>query len=105
MYDISMTNITCKEFKTTTMKDNLIIGGEIDFISVTKTKSGKNPGSEMAFLTIIDSTGSLDSVIMFPEKYKEYKNILFIGNVIILKGNKSKTGDGLIVEKAYIPRA
>jgi len=105
MYDISMTNITCKEFKTTTMKDNLIIGGEIDFISVTKTKSGKNPGSEMAFLTIIDSTGSLDSVIMFPEKYKEYKNILFVGNVIILKGNKSKTGDGLIVEKAYIPRA
>jgi DNA polymerase-3 subunit alpha len=104
MYDISMTNINCREFKNTTVKDNLILGGEIDFINITKTKSGKNPGVEMAFVTMTDSTGSVDSIIFFPEKYKEYKNILFTGNIIIVKGSKSKTGDGLIVEKAYIAK-
>lgn len=104
MYDISMTNITCRELKNTTMKDNLILGGEIDFINITKTKTGKNPGAEMAFLTMTDTTGSVDSVVFFPEKYKEYKNLLFTGNIIIVKGNKSKSGDGIIVEKAYVAR-
>jgi DNA polymerase-3 subunit alpha len=104
MYDISMTNINCREFKNTTARENLILGGEIDFISVTKTKNGKNPGAEMAFVTLTDSYGSVDSIIFFPEQYKEYKNVLFPNNIIIVKGNKSKTGDGLIVEKAYIAK-
>jgi hypothetical protein len=104
MYDISMTNITCREFKNTTSRENLILGGEIDFINITKTKNGKNPGVEMAFVTMTDTTGSVDSIVFFPEKYKEYKNVLFQGNIIIIKGNKSKSGDGLIVEKAYIAR-
>lgn len=104
MYDISMTNINCKEFKTTTMKENLILGGEIDFINVTKTKTGKNKGSEMAFVTLVDGYGALDSVIFFPDKYKEYKNILFNNNIIIIKGTKSKHGDSFIVDKAYIAR-
>jgi DNA polymerase-3 subunit alpha len=104
MYDISMTNTTCREFKNTLMKDNIIIGGEIDFINVTKTKSGKNPGLEMAFLTLVDGTGAIDSVVLFPEKFKEYKNLLFPGNIIIVKGGKSRSGDGLIVEKAYVAK-
>ena len=104
MYDISMTNISCRELKNTTAKENLILGAEIDFINITKTKSGKNPGAEMAFLTMTDTTGSVDSVVFFPEKYKEYKNLLFQGNIIIVKGTKSKNGDGLIVEKAYIAK-
>lgn len=104
MYDISMTNISCKELKNTTMKDNLILGGEIDNINVTKTKTGKTPGQEMAFVTMTDTTGSIDSVVFFPEKYKEYKNLLFLGNIVIVKGNKSKNGDGIIVEKAYIAK-
>jgi len=104
MYDISMTNVTCKEIKTTSNKDNLILGGEIDFINVTKTKNGKTPGVEMAFVTMTDTTGSVDSIVFFPEKYKEYKNLLFVGNVVIVKGSKSKNGDGMIVEKAYVAR-
>ena len=104
MYDISMTNINCRELKNTTIRENLILGGEVDFISVTKTKNGKKPGSEMAFVTLTDSYGSVDSIIFFPEQYKEYKNILYPNNIIIVKGNKSKGGDGLIVEKAYIAK-
>lgn len=59
MYDISMTNITCREFKNTVNKENMILGGEIDFINVTKTKNGKNPGVDMAFVTMTDTTDPL----------------------------------------------
>jgi DNA polymerase-3 subunit alpha len=105
MYDISMTNTCCRDFKNSTTKDNIMLGAEIDYINVTKTKTGKTPGQEMAFLTLVDNTGSIDSVILFPEAYREYRNILFAGNVIIVKGSRSKSGDGLIVEKCYIPKS
>jgi DNA polymerase-3 subunit alpha len=105
MYDISMTNMSCRDFKNSSVKENIMIGAEIDFINVTKTKTGKTPGLEMAFLTLTDNTGSIDSIIMFPEAYREYRNILFPGNVIIVKGSRSKSGDGLIVEKCYIPQS
>lgn len=103
MYDISMCNTTCKDFKNGDRKDNIIIGGEIDYISIVKTKQGKNPGSHMCFVTMRDSSGSLDSVIFFPDQYREYKNALFEGNIVIIKGNKSKT-DGLIVEKMFLAK-
>ena len=104
MYDISMTNTTCRELKTTTNRDNLILGGEIDFINVTKTKTGKNKGAEMAFVTLSDTTATTDSIVFFPEQYKQYKNLLFPGNIIIIKGTKSKNGDGMVVEKAYVAK-
>lgn len=104
MYDITMTNATCKDFKTTLNKDNIILCGEIENIGITKTKTGKNPGLEMAFVTLSDGTGVLDSVVFFPEAYKAYRNTLFPGNVIIVKGNKSKNGESLLVEKTYIPK-
>ena len=105
MYDVSMTNTTCKEFKSNSTKDNIILCGEIDNISVTKTKTGKNPGLEMSFVTLTDGSGAIDSVIFFPEQYRTYRNLLFQNNVIIIKGNKSKSGDSLIVEKAYIAKS
>jgi hypothetical protein len=105
MYDISMTNATCKDFKNGIVRENIIVGGEIDYINVTKTKSGKNPGLEMAFVTLLDSTGSMDSVVFFPEQYREYRNVLFQGNVVIVKGARSKSGDAFVVEKCYIPKS
>jgi DNA polymerase-3 subunit alpha len=104
MYDISMTNTTCKDFHSSLSMENIIVCGEIDNISIVKTKSGKNPGAEMAFITLSDGSGVIDSVIFFPEAYKEFRNILFLNNVIVVKGNKTKTKDGLVVQKAYIPR-
>jgi DNA polymerase III subunit alpha len=103
MYDISMTNSNCRDFKNGINTNNIMIPGEIENINVVKTKNGKNPGAEMSFLTLIDSTGSIDSVIVFPEQYQTYKNVLYNGNVIIVKGNRSKNRDGLIVEKIYLP--
>ena len=104
MYDISNTNCTCGEFLKNAQQD-VIIAGEIENINVVKTKTGKNKGSDMAFLSISDNTGILDSVIIFPETYRTYQNILFNTNVIIVKGNRSKEKDSLIAEKIFIPQA
>lgn len=104
MYDISMTNNTCRSFKNGDQKNNIIIGGEISFINVTKIKNGKNKGAEMCFVNMCDQTGCIDSIIFFHEEYKKYKTILFEGNVIIVVGSRSKSGDGLVVEKAYIAK-
>jgi len=104
IYDVSMTNMNCGEFKNSHINNNIIICGEIENISVTKTKSGKNPGLEMAFVTISDGFRAIDSVIFFPEQYKQYRNLLFDSNVIVLCGNRSKTKDGLIAEKAYVAK-
>ena len=103
MYDVSMTNCNCKEFKNI-MLNEIITCGEIASVSVTKTKTGKNPGSEMAFVSLSDSYGVIDSVIFFPEAYKKYRNILFDNNIIIVKGKKNRSGDSFIVEKAFIPK-
>ena len=104
MYDISMTNTTCRDFKNSHMAENIMLAGEIENINIVKTKQGKAKGAEMAFVTIGDSTGLLDSVVLFPDQYKSYKNALFVGNVIILKGNRSKSRDGFVVEKVYLPK-
>ena len=105
MYDISMTNATCRDIKNNVVGENILLAGEIDNINIVKTKSGNSKGMDMAFVSVSDSTGNLDSVICFAEQYKQFKNVLFSGNIIIVKGKKSKTRDGLIVEKIFLPSA
>jgi DNA polymerase-3 subunit alpha len=106
IFDTSIANTTCKEFKCGKNEKNMIIAGEIDGINITKTKTGKKAGLEMAFVTINDTSGNLDSVIFFPEQYQEYRNILFEQNVVLFKGNRSKgSGDSFVVEKCYIAKS
>jgi DNA polymerase-3 subunit alpha len=105
VYDVSSANSNCKTFKTSYANNNIIIAGEISNINITKTKTGKNPGLEMAFITIDDQFGSLDSVIFFPEQFAKYRNYLYPGNVLVFSGNKTKSKDGLVVEKCFEPAA
>lgn len=104
-YDTAMANCNCKSFKTTVNSNNIIIAGEISNVNIIKTKKGKNPGQEMAFVSIEDQFGILDSVIFFPEQLSKYRTHLFDGNILIFSGNKSKAKDGLIVEKCFMPAA
>jgi DNA polymerase III alpha subunit len=102
-YDTGMANCNCKTFKTCHINNNVIIAGEINNVNIIKTKKGKNPGQEMAFLSIEDQYGMLDSVIFFPEQLSKYRNYLYDGNILIFAGNRSKTKDGLVVDKCYVP--
>lgn len=103
-YDITMTNTNCKDFKNdNNSKQKILLAGEITYLNIIKTKTGKTPGQEMAFLTIEDQTGSLDSVIFFPETYQKYKHYLFEENILVFAGSKAKSKDGLVVEKCFVP--
>lgn len=106
-YNIDMINCTCKDYKNTIYSNTkkILLAGEITYVNIIKTKTGKNPGKEMAFLTIEDQTGSLDSVIFFPEAYEEYKHHLFEENILIFAGGRAKTKDGFVVEKCFVPAA
>ena len=102
-YDITMSNTNCKEFKSSSLSSNIIMAAEISNVSITKTKTGKNPGQEMAFLTLEDQFGMLDSVIFFPEQFTKYKDHLFNGNILVFLGSRSKAKDSFVVEKCFLP--
>lgn len=104
-YDIGMTNTNCKDFKHNFALDKFILAGEVSNINIIKTKNGKNPGQEMAFVSIEDSYGLLDSVIFFPDQLATYKHHLFQGNVLVFVGKKTKNKDGLVVEKCFTPKS
>lgn len=98
--DILNANTTCKEFKNTKRPD-IVIAAEIQDINIIKTKKGKNPGQEMAFITASDSTGSIDSIVCFPEQYMAYSHLLDTGNTVLFAGSKNKDGTGLIIKKMW----
>ena len=54
----------------------------------------------MAFLTVSDNSGLLDSIVVFPESYKKLSEILIKGNKVILNGKRGKEKDSLIVNTA-----
>lgn len=102
-YDISMTNSDCKSFKNDAVSKKIILAAEITDINIVKTKKGKNPGKEMAFVTIQDQYGSIDSVVLFPEQFSLFRNNIIQGNVLIFMGQKNKNKDSFIIEKCFEP--
>ena len=55
----------------------------------------------MAFLAVEDSSGELDSVTVFPEAYKEHKDVLIEGNTVLINGEISKKDNtSVIINKA-----
>jgi DNA polymerase III alpha subunit len=99
-----MVTCSCKDFKNGYSANNIMLAGEVENIRVVKTKKGKDVGAEMAFVSVNDGTAVVDSIVYFPETYKQYRNQLFVGNILIIKGSKSKNKDGLVAEKTYIPK-
>ena len=95
----AVVNSTCKEILNgKTGSVNLVI--HINSLREYVTKNGKNPGQTMAFLSVEDSSAMLDSAIMFPDAYDEFKNILYEGNTVIVFGQVSKKKDtSLIINK------
>jgi DNA polymerase-3 subunit alpha len=87
------TNISinmCNEVLNRTIIKKANIAVEITNIKIVKTKKGKNPGQTMAFLTVEDSSGSLDSVTIFPDSYQKYKDLLVEENTVLIRGEVSK---------------
>lgn len=70
---------------------NATLGGEIDRVTVTKTKNG----DDMAFVDLAYLDNSW-SVTVFPQTWETYKQYLYQGSSLIIKGKKNtfngKTG-------------
>ena len=98
--DIYSANSECKDLINDKCPKQPIVGAEINSINVIKTKRGINPGQEMAFIKIADSTGSCD-IVAFPEEYKKYKDILLEDNTLLVKLEKSKNKDSYVIKKCW----
>ena len=101
-YDTKLANTTIKEFLNG-KRNGVKMAVTISEVKKYVTKKGKMKGVEMAFMCVEDHTGALDSITVFSEKWKEYKNILYEGNNVILVGQSSKSkryqiDDGMIVD-------
>lgn len=95
--NIESANCTCQEFSSMVQgKQPIIIAAQIDKVNKIKTKTGKNKGAEMAFLTISDITGAVDNTVIFPNVYEEYKNLLFENNKVMIHGECGKENSFVI---------
>lgn len=98
--DLSMVNCNCKEFAAG-RTGRIVLGVEIKDARKVKTKSGKNPGQTMAFLTVEDDSGGLADVCVFPEAWSTYGYMLRKGNTVLLDGQKDPKRGGFIVDHVY----
>ncbi len=62
-------------------KDLILVG----IISSKKVVKTKKDSSEMAFVTVFDETGTVETVL-FPRIYKQLKDDVFVNQVMIFKG-------------------
>lgn len=96
----SLSNCSCKEIALGTRTGSVNVLAQINTLREYKTKNGKNPGQTMGFLTIEDSSSTLDSVVIFPEAYEKYKGVLHEGSTVVILGQISSKKDGsLIINK------
>lgn len=94
-------NATCRDFlQQVNLSEIVLIGCKITNVNVIKTKKGKNPGQPMAFVTVEDNTGMIDSVVIFPKQWKELSKILVENNKVVLSGKRGKEKTSFIVDKA-----
>ena len=93
---VNSTNM-CQDVEKGMIIGKAIIAVEIVRIKIVKTKNGKTPGQEMAFLSVEDGSGDLE-VVVFPEGYQENKDVLIEGNTVLIYGEAKK--GSLIVNKA-----
>lgn len=100
--DINAANCTCKDIADNNLghtNGHPLLACQIIEAREIKTKKGKNPGQTMAFLQVSDSSGELDSVVVFPDNWKKYRHHLTPENIVMLGGSKDKTS--FIVEKVW----
>ena len=89
----------CKDILNGKTGKNLCIAANVNRVATTVVKKGKTKGKKMAFLTIEDSTCSLDSVVVFPEAREKYQFIIYEGNNLLLCGEVRK--ESFIVDKIH----
>lgn len=61
------------------------VAAVIEEIRLTTTKRGKNPGQEMCFISIRDSSGAIKDIPVFPKTYEAFKHSIIPNTVVELE--------------------
>lgn len=94
--DLTYANCTCSDFYNRNHPKSVILGVKIKEFREHVTKSGET----MCFLVVEDKTGELENIVVFPDKYSEYSDIIYNDSTVILTGERSSKGDdSFIVER------
>jgi len=96
-FDMNFSSSLCKDIAKGSITGKVRLAAQINTIRLYKTKRGKNPGQLMAFLSIEDSSGSLDSITIFPDCYDKHKELLVEDNTVLLVGEVSKKENTSII--------
>lgn len=94
--DVTLGDTTCKEFNDG-KTGKMIINLEISSVREYTIKKGESAGKKMGFFVGSDNTGKVDCMI-FDENWENNKDIIYVGNTVVVIGAKSKK-DTFIVEK------
>jgi DNA polymerase III alpha subunit len=92
----------CNDVANGIIKKKVNLAVVITSIRVIRTKKGKTPGQEMAFMCVEDSSGELDSITVFPETYEKNKSFLLEGNTVMLMCEPSKKDKGSVIVNKVI---
>jgi len=95
--DNSLANHSCLEVAQSRNSKSMIVCAVIDGVKHTKTKRGRNPGSSMCFLTISDSSYSIDHAVVFPDIYDKLKHFCKENLVCLIFGEK-KNGSFIVTD-------
>ncbi len=88
--DQSVVSHTCLETLVARPHQEIVLGVVLKEIREVKTKKGKNPGQSMAFLRASDNSYMLDNIVMFPDSYSRYKDLLVEDSVVLIRGKLSQ---------------
>lgn len=98
--DTSSANTSCIDILNGKMGKGICIAANVNRVNTHKVKNGKSKGKLMAFLTIEDTTCSIDNVVIFPEAREKYQYIIYEGNNLLLCGEVEKS-NSFVVDKIH----
>ena len=94
--DASFANTTCKELMDG-KKGKSILAVEITRIKehVTKNKD------KMAFLSVRDDSIEIENIVVFPEPFAKFEDIIYVGSTVLLFGEKAKDRNSFLVNDIH----
>jgi len=92
--DASSANTRCKDISDGKRGSSILAVEIVKFNEhVTKSKT------TMAFLTVRDESMELENVVVFPDTYEEFGDIIYEAATVLLFGEKAKDRDSFIVSE------
>jgi len=83
----SDSDLTCRDLSSKTVNrgaGSILV--QLNRCNEYTIKKGDKAGEVMAFVSGQDFTGNFDSFVIFPKEYKQFKNLLFQDNTVLLQG-------------------